>query len=62
MKIIVDKEGREILTQMADLSLKTGGLNNLNGVMNVLNSMEDYQDPKKEEKNKKEILIDKEGK
>lgn len=45
MIIIVDKEGRNLIQQMCDLSLKTGGIQNLQGVLSVLNTMKDYGEP-----------------
>ena len=45
MKIYADKEGKEVIVQLCDIALKTGGLQNLNGINNVLTSLQDYIPP-----------------
>jgi len=45
MKIIADQEARTVIEQMCDLSLKQGGLRNMQAVLSVLQSIEEL-DPK----------------
>ena len=40
MRIIVDKEAKQIVTQLCDIALKMGGLSNVQTVTMVLNVME----------------------
>ena len=37
MKIVVDKEGRDVITRLCDVALKVGGVQNLKTVVDVLN-------------------------
>ena len=39
MKILVDNEAKNIITQMADITLKAGGVQNLQAVNTVLSVM-----------------------
>jgi len=57
MKIIVDKEGSQVMRQLCDIVLKATGLQNLGGVVNILNSIEvdsDSSAPQVEEDKKAE--------
>jgi len=40
MIIKADKEGKDILVQLCDIALKTGGLQNMNAVQGILNSIQ----------------------
>lgn len=40
MKIKVDKRGQEAIQQLCDIALKSGGIQNLNGINTILVSME----------------------
>lgn len=40
MKIMVDKEAKELLQKLCDMALKAGGLANLQGTLAILNGME----------------------
>lgn len=44
MKFIVDKEAKQALTQLCDMALKQGGLQNLQAIQAVLTSVEDMKD------------------
>ena len=39
MKIACDKKGKEAILQLCNIALKTGGLQNMQGVSEVLNSI-----------------------
>lgn len=45
MKIIVDKDGKDIITQLCDIALKVGGLQNMPAVNVILASMESITEP-----------------
>lgn len=58
MKIKVDKKGQEAIQQLCDIALKSGGIQNLNGINTILVSMELL--PEKDKKtDKKEVKKDK---
>ena len=44
MIIKADKEGKDILVQLCDIALKTGGLHNMNAVQGILNSIQLIED------------------
>ena len=48
MIIKTDSEAKEILVQMCDLALKTGGLQNMNVVQAILNSIQVIEDKEDE--------------
>ena len=45
MKILVDEEARKLVEQLCDVTLKAGGLGNINPVLIVLQRMENYVPP-----------------
>ncbi len=53
MIIKCDEEGRKVIEQMLDISLKSGGIKNLQGVVGVLNQIEMLPE-EKDEKEKPE--------
>ena len=40
MKIVVDAEGKQAVEKMCDVCLRTGGLNNLQAILQILQSIE----------------------
>ena len=59
MKIIADEQGRDAIMQMADISLRQGGLSNFDGILGIINYIEDYE---VSEKIKREVVDIKGGK
>ena len=50
MRLIVDKEARQVIEGMCDISLKAGGLQNLRAVSQILANIEDFvEDPAADE-------------
>ena len=49
MNIKADKEGKEAITQLCDVALKTGGIQNLAPITNILKAVSDGDktEPKK---------------
>lgn len=57
MKIIADDEGMKVINNLLDISLKTGGIQNLAGVNKILESCEkmpEVSDKKVDQKKEKE--------
>lgn len=46
MKIVVDTDGKQAVEKMCDICLRTGGLNNLQPILQILNSIEMQTEPK----------------
>ena len=44
MKIKADEEGKRVLEQLADIALKSGGVQSLNAVNEFLSSIEDLEE------------------
>ncbi len=49
MKILTDEEGKKVITQLCDIALKQGGVQNLNPISVILNSIELEEIEEKEE-------------
>lgn len=47
MKIELSKEEVQIIRQMCDLTLKAGGLNNLQSVIKIISKLQEEKDDKK---------------
>lgn len=44
MVIKVDKEGRDVLTSLFDIALKSGGMGNFDAVVKIMDSVEDIKE------------------
>ena len=53
MKIIADDEGMKVINSLLDISLKTGGIQNLAGVNKILESCEKMSDISDKKSDKK---------
>jgi len=40
MRILVDKEGEQVVRKLCDIALRSAGIENLNGVISILNTIE----------------------
>lgn len=49
MKIIVDAEAKNLIQQLCDVALRSGGLRNMEFVLTVLNNMENHMENHMEE-------------
>ena len=49
MKVIVDQEGKELITKLCDLALRGAGVAGLNLVNQIAGLLEDYVIPDSEE-------------
>lgn len=47
--IKTNKNGKDAITQLCDIALKYGGMQNIQGVSQILNSIQDIEEPLKKE-------------
>ena len=52
MKVEVDEEGRKIITDLCDVALRSGGIQNLQAIINILNEIREEK-PMEKPKQKK---------